>query len=307
MRKIAFVKTGWSDKYQGEEISPGRYRYVSKYQDGHERFNFLKAPDGNFYGYIPPKNKYYTPQPNLLNGWLVIFVAARNGTGPLTIIGWYEDATFVNEYTSRPEYQINDEFVTDVKNKEYTYCIKSSKAILIPIDERSTTISGKHFGSTPIVYAQGNNNGSEEWRKDLAKIAKKLIAKSLPAAPDDEPVLNFPDIEHRRMVEAASISVAISYLKKKKYKVIDKQKDNCGYDLLAISSTEELHIEVKGTSNSKMHFYITENEKSYMLNPKWRLLIVTNTLLKPVITFMNKSEVNSIFEFTTIAWHARLK
>ena len=42
------------------------------------------------------------PQPKESENWLVIFVAARDGNGPLTVVGWYDNASFENEYTDSP-------------------------------------------------------------------------------------------------------------------------------------------------------------------------------------------------------------
>lgn len=42
--KIAFVKTGWADYYSGDPII-GRHDYIGKFNDAHEKFNFLQAPD----------------------------------------------------------------------------------------------------------------------------------------------------------------------------------------------------------------------------------------------------------------------
>jgi hypothetical protein len=54
--RIAIVKTGWSDWYQGEQVV-GRFGYLNattEGQQGHECYNFMPAPDGSYYGYLPP-------------------------------------------------------------------------------------------------------------------------------------------------------------------------------------------------------------------------------------------------------------
>ena len=100
--QIAFVKIGWSDYYQGDRVI-GRHAHICEYEEAHERFNFLRASDGLFYGSLPPIGpNRRPPQPKKRENWLVIFVAARNGNGPLTIIGWYNNATFERDYLDRP-------------------------------------------------------------------------------------------------------------------------------------------------------------------------------------------------------------
>jgi len=112
VERIAFVKTGWSEEYSGGPVV-GRHAHISEFKEAHERFNFLKAPNKQFYAYLPPIGRNFRPpQPQETSDWLVIFVSARNGNGPLTVVGWYEHATFEREYQERPEYESGQNFET---------------------------------------------------------------------------------------------------------------------------------------------------------------------------------------------------
>ena len=121
--------------------------------------------------------------------------------------------------------------------------------------------------------------------------------------------LHFPDQRHRSKVEEAAIKEAVEYLKFKGYEIMDKQNDNCGYDLLATRRRKphELHVEVKGTSGSNPQFFISRNEKKHMLNSEWRIVIVTNALDSPVVSLLTKRQVESMFLISPFAWHAKLK
>lgn len=306
-KRIAFVKTGWSDSYQGDPVV-GRHAHISEYEEAHERFNFLRAKDGRLYGYLPPiGSNHRPPQPKERENWLVIFVAARNGNGPLTVVGWYDNAVFERDYTDRPEYQSANDFETDVQGNNYIYCVSSDNGNLIPVSSRNITVSGDHFKRTPIVYARGNGP-DDGWRQELAKLAEEIVKSGTTNLPSGNSSLIFPDQEHRDKVEKVSIEEAIRFLesKKYKYKVTDRQKDNCGYDLLAKRERppEELHVEVKGTSNETMRFFMSRNEKQYMPNPKWRLLIVTDVLNVPRASLMTEKQVMEVFEFNPFAWEA---
>lgn len=172
--RIAFVKTGWSEKYAGGKVV-GRHAYISEFGDAHEQFNFLEAPDKRFYACIPPiGRKFQPPQPQEANDWLIIFVSARNGNGPLTVVGWYEQATFEREYQQRPEYESGHDFKTDVHGNKYVYCISSSSDQLITVENRNTTVPGDHFRRTPIIYARGNGQ-DDEWREELAILAEEIV------------------------------------------------------------------------------------------------------------------------------------
>ncbi len=306
--KIAFVKTGWSDYYSGGPII-GRHDYIYKFNDAHERFNFLQAPDKKYYAYIPPiGEKYSVPQPADREGWLIIFVSAYEGKGPLVAVGYYVNARFESELKYRPEYELQIPFETDVQGNKYSYCIISNEAYLIPKSERDFEIDGKHFRRSPIIYARGVNN-KDNWRKDYANIAEQIYRQYSTKEKtkiSGEPVLRFPDQKHREKVEKASIDFIKNKLKELGYIIEDKQKLKCGYDLLAKRDDEpsELHIEVKGTSGSEPHFYLSKNEKNYIPNPKWRLALVIKALNDPSHELLTKEQFKNRFDLIEIAWES---
>jgi hypothetical protein len=303
--KIAFVKTGWSDDYQGGPVLGRRYAHIAQFDEGHERFNFLRTSDGLFYGYLPPIGKQERPpQPKVKGGWLLIFVSARKGNGPLTVVGWYENATLHSEYSDRPEYSTQPDFENDVRGGKFRYCISADTANLIPVASRTQTVSGDHFKRSPVIYVQGNGK-NDAWRRDFANLAENLVDNPLPEKDGVPPKLAFPNPEHRKMVELASIEAAMAFLKTE-HNISDRQKANCGYDLLARNKEtgEELHVEVKGTSCETMHFYLTRGEYRYMQAPQWRLLMVTNALTKPKLTLFTHAEVKKVFDLDAFAWEA---
>ena len=286
----------------------GRYAHITKFDEAHERFNFLMNSDSNYYGYLPPIGKMERPpQPKVKNGWLLIFVSAKNGNGPLTVVGWYENATLHGDYADRPEYETDEDFETDIHDVKYGYCISASKAHLIPVTDRTQKISGEHFKRSPVLYVRGNEK-SESWREEFAILAETLVSDSQGYTETPTPKISFPDPEHRKLVEKAAIDFARNFLRKE-YRVIDRQKDNCGYDLLARhrKTGGELHVEVKGTSGNNMHFYMTRGEFRYMPSPRWRLIIVTEALVNPKLRLMSSSDVRKNFDFEAFAWEATSK
>ncbi len=235
-----------------------------------------------------------------------MFVAARNGNGPLTVVGWYEHAILHEEYIDRPEYSEPEDFELDVHGNKYRYCLSANKAHLIPTSSRIETVSGDHFKRTPVLYVRGNGK-DDVWRNELAEFAEKLVAKKK-AIESRPPKLSFPDQKQRKLVEEAAIEAAKNFLKKKHH-VVDRQKDNCGYDLLARhrKTGEELHVEVKGTSSPDMHFYMTRNEFRYMPIPQWRLIMVCDAVGKANVALMTAEEVRKAFNMEPFAWEAVAK
>jgi hypothetical protein len=305
-KRIAFVKTGWSDHYEGGPVL-GRHAHVQEYDEAHERFNFLRYSDGRFYGYLPPiGHKERPPQPKEKEGWLLVFVSARNGNGPLTVVGWYEHAIFHEEYLERPEYSEPEGFELDVHGAKYSYCLSADTAYLIPTASRTETVSGHNFKRTPVLYVRGNGK-DDDWRNELAEFAESLVADKI-SGESRPPRLSFPDPKQRKLVEKAAIAEAKKLLSKQ-YRVVDRQKDNCGYDLLARhrKTGKELHVEVKGTSGADMHFYLTRNEFRYMPMPQWRLIMVCDALGKAKATLLTAAEVRKAFSMDPFAWEAVAK
>lgn len=305
MERIAFVKTGWALDYEGDEVV-GRHAHIGEYNEAHERFNFKKAPDGRFYGYIPPMGKKEScPKPKDTEGWLLIFVAARDGDGPLTVVGWYENASFTREYLDRPEYSFGD-FELDVHENRYSYCLSADKATLIPLHLRTKVCDSAHWRRSPIIYVAGNG-ANDAWREEFAEMAKGIV--NTPLVDDTTtPKLVFPDAEHRKAVEIAAIDLA----KKKfeaEYRITDRQKDNCGYDLLLVHREhgEEIHLEVKGTSGALMRFFMSRNEQKYITHPSWRLYMVTNALEAPEGVMMDLDQVTEAFDLLPFAWEGVAK
>lgn len=305
MDRIAFVKTGWSISYNGDEVV-GRHAHIGEYDEAHERFNFKRAPDGRFYGYIPPMGQHEaSPKPANPEGWLLIFVAARNGDGPLTVVGYYENATFERGYVDRPEYDVGD-FELDVHDNCYSYCFSADKATLIPLHMRQQTISSDHFRRSPVIYVHGTGK-DDVWRKEFADLALEIVSNP-PVDDTETPTFKFPDPGRRKAVEEAAIDLAKKVFKAD-YRITDRQKDNCGYDLLLIhrQTAEEIHLEVKGTGGALMRFFLSRNEQKYINNPRWRLFMVTNALESPSGIMMDFDEVMDTFDLLPFAWEGVAK
>lgn len=308
--KIMFVKTGWSDLYEGGPILGNHEHLKSNANIGHELYNFKETKYGYYYAYIPPVAGS-CPQisDNDAENWLVVFLARINGNGKLCVVGYYENATIYNTLKMRPEYDY-ELFDTDNEGNPFCYCIKTKKAVRLPSQSRKEWAIRSdlcnHIKSTPVVYIKGPKAKDEPWRKEFSKIAENLLNNDKITT-----VPQFPNInaETRSLVEKKAVDVVWKYYEKKNYKVIDRQKDNCGYDLLVANNKEELHIEVKGTAMNRLHLYLSLNEFNYMMaSSKWRLAIVKDALndkAKPQI--FDKKEFEENFNIQPIEWVAEEK
>lgn len=113
---------------------------------------------------------------------------------------------------------------------------------------------------------------------------------------------SFPDQEIRKKIEISAVDFVTSYYERLGFRVIDRQKDNCGYDLLVEKSKETLKIEVKGTSLSKQRFFLSRNEKAKSADPLWRLAIVIKALSNPELEIFNTTQMENRFNFEALSW-----
>lgn len=313
--KIAVIKTGWSDDFKGSPVEAD-HKHVKKFKDGHEKFNFLPGPDQRFYAYTPPVGSAeVAPKPKDRDGWLVFAVAKRPKRPGLYLTGWYENATFAGEYVDRIEYR-RGKFPLDDGGLRFSFTVSSDAAVQIDPDETPFVFPGDHMKRSPVYYLRGNG-GKEPWCEGLAR---KLLAIRNAYRPSHRLVLRTKtgggrggicaDPERRKQVEDAAIARVMAQYPKPTYQVVDRQKDNCGFDLLvrpARGPKAELHIEVKGTQNSEPHFLMSRREYAYMAaNPRhWRLAMVTKALSgEPELEVMNASEARQRFFWEEFAWHA---
>jgi hypothetical protein len=284
--------------YAGGEVI-GKHRWVSSGHQGHEKYNFQRGPDGVWYAAIPGRTR---PKPRTKDGWLLIFISAEEGKGPLQVVGWYEDANFENQPIPRPEYKSNPNFETDDEGKRYKYFISARHAHLIPVDQRPAISIGDRMRRSPILYARGNGP-PEPWRERLAEKAESLIRKSAPSvasARSSHPGRNGRPWYASKELKAEVDKEAIHFVKRKlkaRYEVQDRQSDRCGYDLLATSKTSRLQllVEVKGTSKDRPGFFMTPKELIASESSKWRLALVTNALTKPRCRLLTKPDVCRCF------------
>ncbi len=311
-QRIAFAKVGWAEHYAGDPVK-GRAGWINRNDDAHERFNFRPGPDGRFYGYLPPIGpKYRTPQPAHPDDWLVVFVAPHEGNGSLVPVGWYEGATFEEDYDERPEYAAGVPLPVDVKGERYAYAIHADKGRLIPAELRARiTVPGRpHFGSTPVLYASGHGP-ARPWRPAYRDLALRIVRASWASDDKLSGGGGFGNAETAKEVEVASVEATIRRLKNRGYgQIIDRQKDNCGYDLLARKpeTDEELHVEVKGTSGTAPRFFMTPNEHAYMGDPRWRLAVVTDALgSAPKVSIYDARKVTQHFDLQPRVWEGRPK
>lgn len=118
---------------------------------------------------------------------------------------------------------------------------------------------------------------------------------------------SFPDAKERKEIEQAAINFVTRTLEARGFTVTDRQKDNCGYDVLATSSQGRLLVEVKGTTSLVPRFYVTRNEYQCSVGQQeWRLFVVTSARTAPRLHEYTGPEMRAAFAFDPLVWECTL-
>lgn len=123
---------------------------------------------------------------------------------------------------------------------------------------------------------------------------------------DGDPIENrnqgFPNAALRREVEKAAVKHVTQMFQSIGYLVADRQRDNCGYDLLASRGKKQLRIEVKGTYGPIQRFFISRNERAASHHRDWRLAVVTSATTTPEMKLLNRREAEEQFIYDPLVW-----
>jgi hypothetical protein len=311
-KRIAVIKTGWCDAYDGDEVT-GAHANVTRFKEGHERYNFRRGPDRRLYGYTPPMGDMEVPPaPKKKEGWLVFVVAKMPGRAGLYLVGWYEAAKFHTQYLPRPEYDSKPATLEhDVQGQPFSYVLTALKGRMVPAAARQFSVRGDRMKRSPVYYLRGNGE-KDPWRETLARTLLDARADLIAAPRVKTPASVEPgsgicgDAKRRKQVEDAAVKCVKRHFGNG-YHFTDRQKDKCGFDLLFVHKKTgvEHHVEVKGTAMPNPHFFISSNELGHAKKyPQWQLAMVTHALGKPQLDLMDFKAAKKKFRFKITAWHA---
>lgn len=290
----------WMENYRGEDdLEPGGFRYVQETGDAHESRNFEADPATNLvYGYV--QTRFGTINIDRLGarsgdesvaGVRVIFTATHPKKRERLVVGYYLNATVfrrrqagVRHLPSKKEQVI-----------EHSIQVEAENAILIQTKNRTLKVphhDGKGLPGQTIVFYPADSKRVEATRflsdfNNFVGTTPTLRAKpSLRSSNNPGGWPASPDIEQNRRVEQAAINTVRSHFGNNG---IDRQKDNCGWDLEFITSECRYCIEVKGNSGEQPQAELSVHEYKTIRRViegkfdegEYRLAIVTAALTSP--------------------------
>ncbi|VVE51334.1 hypothetical protein PIN31009_04674 [Pandoraea iniqua] len=316
MKKVLWVKFGWSAYYRGGPVD-GNFGWLKENGEknggrGHEAFNFKPSQDGTYYCYVPPQGKGAAPSSDDPHGWTVICLAKHPDRTGIYVVGWYENATLYGKWFAPPADFIPQRGDTDRAGYDWSYCISSRTAYFIPPESRRLPFSDPAVRTGKYSYLEGPDIETNESRQRVLALLEGRIDALRPfvvrnpdenSLPDPEldpvdPLKGFGTPEHRKAVEKAAEDAVIAHYQSDGFACERVTHLPCGYDFVFSKKGKKLHVEVKGTASSNPQFFLTRNEyrEGMLSNPRWRLAMVTNALRAPEIAVYARNELNDTFD-----------
>lgn len=302
--KILWVKFGWSDYYRGGPVN-GNFNWLNENEgQGHEAFNFMPAPNGTYYCYVPPQAKGSAPSNNSSDGWTVVCLAKNPKYWGIHVVGWYENATLIGDWkTPNPAAAL-------AGKGNWAYCITSESAFFVPPDQRNDRFSHTSVRQSKYSFLAGPDVQTSENKQEVLRILKKKLKvlrrdaihnPNANNAPDPEtdpdPLSGFGTPEQRKRVEEAAERAVVKYYEAKGFRGERVAHLSCGYDYVFTKQKTVHHVEVKGTSLANGRFFLTRNENNKRDDRRWRLGMVTDALTnQPKVTIYDNTEFKQSFD-----------
>jgi hypothetical protein len=302
---MVFLRVGWMERYQGlsGDTITGGGKYVQKTGYGHEMFNF-RPFRGKVYGYVRPVSTNVkwanatididriggTKSGDELDGVLVVWVAT-DPYGGGHVVGWYKDAMVHRQLQDPP-----GDPGRMHKGEEFRYYAeaKASDSVCLPVDARVIQVpyGSGGMGNSNVWYADDPAK-HQAFRREVLRFAETRTA----------PVrrkkggrgLRQPDPLLRQKIEIAAVKHTTNHFEGLGFDVDSIEKDNLGWDLVAVRGKRELRLEVKGLSGSQLVVELTPNEFAAMKSHRdsYRVCIVSMALTKPTLeVFAYSAEAN---------------
>ena len=158
----------------------------------------------------------------------------------------------------------------------------------VPLDER-VDVDQLEAAIPTFRWDQVYSSGRDvtEHGTALERLWFNRAARSAPLPPVVSGA-GFGTAKENRKVEKAAVQHIERVYRDAGYQITSVEAAHCGWDLTATRGDEELHIEVKGVSGALPRFFLTANEyDTALVDPKWRLAVVTDAVSQPRTTYLD--------------------
>ncbi|CAE6966484.1 hypothetical protein R69608_06904 [Paraburkholderia nemoris] len=179
----------------------------------------------------------------------------------------------------------------------------------VPAYVKRGTNAWEYLGEYRATAYRTDRSAIEQYRGERSAddVAGILFLESVDAVSVTVRGGGFADPQTRREIELAAVRYVTRELELQGFTVEDRQRENCGYDLLARRGPEELLYEVKGTDAISPQFFISRNERNCSkVHENWRLAIVTSARATPMLHVLTPAEMEDRFTFECLAWECAI-
>lgn len=304
---LVLCRTGWLVRFDGDGGEwAGYHKWVREHGDPHEAFNFRIAPNGSVYGFLQIKHEHdlnirrlgAPPEAESLDGVTVVWCSQFQGDQGLVVHGWYKNATAYRRQRPRPD---GVGYQTPVK---YHFRANAADVHLLEVSERTFRIPQKG----PGTIGRADQFYVDENAPDLGRRLRTYIADyEVRSTSSAELAGRFSlggSAASRRIIEEAAIEHAKAFLRStlKATSIVDRQKDNCGWDLEAKTRKGMLRVEVKGRSRDQPWVALTVNEYTAFKNAEMDADAATTYRLLTVQDARSNSPTIGCFGFVGDGW-----
>jgi len=214
-----------------------------------------------------------------VEGVTVLWFAMDPDSGDRVVVGWYKDAKVWSERHD-PDKRLEKSRTT--KGGEICdFTIESADTVLLKPGKRPRLLPGGRTrkgrpGQNPFWY--GNPKVDER--------AMSIIAGAIGREPNSSSrklhVGWIQDTEERMRIEKRAMEYVMKVYEEDGYKSRDVSAEKVGYDIHALSSSSELHLEVKGKKGNEVRVELTPNELRFakLNRGSFRVCVVLDALGK---------------------------
>lgn len=313
--------TVWMDRYDGDldTIFTGNFAGPKEYGHGHELYNF-RPIDGYCYGHVQAQKAggeekriqiaahFDIPSgADRMDGVLVLWTAPHPDTRRRTLVGWYRNAKLFRD-PQIPEGDLKGALDHGMSTRpSYRAVAAEADCFILPIEQRTISFPAGSAGQKGLP-TQSTVFYPDDPRADSTAIddfkAKAWALIEAYGGTDYGPAAGLPsptrpkanskgawqqDVERRLAIEKAAVTLVATHYENQGYVVDSRERENVGYDLLAVKGRQRFCIEVKGRSGPDIVADFTPNEYRCIQAAQtgsfeeghYRICIVTNALDAP--------------------------
>lgn len=282
--RYIFLRIAWMKHYEGvqkDDIPAGGGSYITENENGGEVYNFHPIGKNNFGFSRVQDNKSIrietlgaSKASDRVEKIVIVFFARNKQLGGgQYIVGWYKNATLYRTVQTFKK--------SEIKYRRYfNSTAKVADSYLVPEEDRTIfDVPSDGPGQMNIWYVEHyhDSNYLDEVKKYISNPKNYISRKPKKSLTNRAWQQN---AELKKKVEIAAMDAIDLYFSKRNFNVIDKSKENLGWDLEANLGDKTLLLEVKGLSGEFNSVDFTANEYFNTKKNKkhYRICVVSNTL-----------------------------